>query len=211
MPEEYCVLQKLNHQNVMRLCGTVESCRKDLIGLVFEYLPNGALANLPRTTLFDCEQSLGLTNDLLSGVHYLHQSGVIHRDINPNNLLLTKTGRLKITDFSVSIHCNGKHDIMLTGTIGTPAYLAPECVCESGKPYYGKPVDVWATGMAIYWIWTKETYFNRPDKFQIYRAICEETVHIGSKAIPPEVAQLLRRMFQKDPVNRSPISDLVKK
>lgn len=63
----------------------------------------------------------------------VHYQKIIHRDIKPSNLLLSETGQVKIADFGVSCEFEGI-DAFLTGTAGTPAFMAPEAL--SGKRYY---------------------------------------------------------------------------
>ncbi|VDP85550.1 unnamed protein product [Echinostoma caproni] len=160
---------------------------------VLEYVPCGTLSDLPQDSKFDDETAKRLGGDLISGVHYLHQINIIHRDLNPNNLLLTNSGDLKITDFSLSVQGGNNGDALLTGTVGTSAYLAPECVSESSRPYYGK------------------IYFNRPNKHQTYQAIREENIELEGKSLSPNVIELLQRMLQKDPTKRCRISEISEK
>lgn len=70
--------------------------------------------------------------DLILGVEYLHHNGILHRDLKPSNLLLDDGGHLKIADFGLSHMFEGS-DALLTGTVGTPAFHAPEILyCDTG-------------------------------------------------------------------------------
>ncbi|KAL8198837.1 UNVERIFIED_CONTAM: Calcium/calmodulin-dependent protein kinase kinase 1 [Gekko kuhli] len=92
------------------------------------------------TTRSDC------CNVKRGGVHY---QKIIHRDIKPSNLLLGDDGHVKIADFGVSNQFEG-NDAQLSSTAGTPAFMAPEALSDTGKSFSGKALDVWAMGITLY-------------------------------------------------------------
>lgn len=67
----------------------------------------------------------------------VHYQRIIHRDIKPSNLLVGEDGHIKIADFGVSNQFEGA-DALLTSTVGTPAFLAPETLSETRKNFSGK-------------------------------------------------------------------------
>lgn len=67
----------------------------------------------------------------------VHYQRIIHRDIKPSNLLVGEDGHIKIADFGVSNQFEGA-DALLTSTVGTPAFLAPEALSETRKNFSGK-------------------------------------------------------------------------
>lgn len=80
-----------------------------------------------------------LAPSLPSGVHPLpvHYQKIIHRDIKPSNLLVGEDGHIKIADFGVSNEFKGS-DALLSNTVGTPAFMAPESLSETRKIFSGK-------------------------------------------------------------------------
>jgi calcium-dependent protein kinase len=78
----------------------------------------------------------------------MHQEGICHRDLNPNNIMIADNFQIKIIDFSVSkwFKINEASTAMWTPT-GTPAYKAPE-IYQGGA--YQEPVDMWAAGVILY-------------------------------------------------------------
>ncbi|TGZ74522.1 hypothetical protein CRM22_000874 [Opisthorchis felineus] len=113
-----------------------------------------------------------ITDEKRMKIGIVHRVQIVHRDINPNNLLRTTEEQIKITDFGLSEEY--AEDRPLRGTIGTPQYLAPECVKEPGEPYDGKPVDVWALGMTLYWMIQRENYYDGENKYDIFEKIQTE-------------------------------------
>lgn len=67
----------------------------------------------------------------------VHYQKIIHRDIKPSNLLLGDDGHVKIADFGVSNQFEG-NDAQLSSTAGTPAFMAPEAISQTGKSFSGK-------------------------------------------------------------------------
>ncbi|XP_076038991.1 uncharacterized protein LOC143024107 [Oratosquilla oratoria] len=90
----------------------------------------------------------------MSGVEHLHARGVAHRDLKPANLLLTEDKILKIADFGLAdLFVLKGEEVRLQGTVGTPAYMAPEVL--SGSTYLGPPVDLWSCGVILFNLLTR--------------------------------------------------------
>ena len=80
-------------------------------------------------------------------MEYLHEQGVIHRDVKLENILLDESYKIiKIIDFGFSIRFNGEKKLNVF--CGTPSYMAPE-ICKKSE-YYGKPADIWSLGIVLY-------------------------------------------------------------
>ncbi|KIK60289.1 hypothetical protein GYMLUDRAFT_73762 [Collybiopsis luxurians FD-317 M1] len=81
---------------------------------------------------------------LSSAVEFLHQSGIMHRDIKPDNILLDERGNAHLTDFNIAVHFG---DRKLTGVAGSMAYMAPEILTKRG---YTCHIDWWSLGVCAY-------------------------------------------------------------
>jgi serine/threonine protein kinase len=126
------------------------------------------------------------------------RSQIIHRDIKPGNLLLTKDGQLKVADFGVSYMYDGEDDTVQSSA-GTAAFLAPE-IC-SGQGASGKMVDLWATGVTLYMMLTGHVPFIAPTLPEIYDKIKNEAIVIPD-GVNPAAADLIMRLLHKDPALR---------
>lgn len=143
--QEISILRELNHPNVIRFVEIFENSRFIFLALEFADRDD-LLKHLRSHGRFSERRFLPVLCQLFAGLNYLHTSGVLHRDIKLDNVLLTFEGRVKICDFGVSKKLACLETIR--EHIGTPAYLSPEIV--AGKGYRGFASDIWALGVLTY-------------------------------------------------------------
>ena len=144
--------------------------------------------------------TLDLVCQLLAGLDYAHRQGVVHRDIKPSNLLVTRDGRLKITDFGIARVGSLKHT--QTGfMMGTPGYMSPE-------RYHGGAIDqrcdVYSAGVLCYELLTGRVLFTGSLAEIVYQ-ICQATpvaVSAAEPAIPALLDPVVARALAKEPDRR---------
>uniref|UniRef100_A0A8C5RT12 Calcium/calmodulin dependent protein kinase kinase 1 n=1 Tax=Laticauda laticaudata TaxID=8630 RepID=A0A8C5RT12_LATLA len=151
--QEIAILKKLDHINIVKLIEVLDDPAEDNLYMVFVLLftPNifRPVMEVPCDNPFSEEQAWLYFRDIVLGIEYLHYQKIIHRDIKPSNLLLGDDGHVKIADFGVSNQFEGS-DAQLSSTAGTPAFMAPETISDSGKTFSGKALDVWAMGITLF-------------------------------------------------------------
>ncbi|KAL4451289.1 hypothetical protein ABPG77_009361 [Micractinium sp. CCAP 211/92] len=123
------------------------------------------------------------------GLEYMHDRGIAWRDLKPENLLIDTAGYLKITDFGFAKKIpQGAKTFTLCGT---PEYLAPELVTQSG---HGKAVDWWAVGVLIYEMVAGYPPFYQEDRVAMFRAICSTDFKFPSH-FSKELRDLIKRFL----------------
>lgn len=139
------------HKYVVQLFGSFEDIKN--IYIVMEFMETGDLYT--KMTVeggrFDKKQTALYAMDILKGIEFLQSHNVIHCDIKPENLLLTKEGRVKICDFGFAVVVGEKdgsgYSGVSTSCLGTLDYLSPEML-ETHE--YNNTTDIWAVGILIY-------------------------------------------------------------
>jgi serine/threonine-protein kinase len=135
----------VRHPNIVGVLDVEE--RGDKVAIVMEYVDGGNLETvLARRGAMGDVEALALWRDLVTGLAALHAAGIIHRDVKPTNILLTKEGRAKLADFGVA-RAPGDFTLGGSGPVGTPLYMAPE-VLRGGPPTAAS--DVYAATTVLY-------------------------------------------------------------
>ena len=144
-------LSRYLNEHIILLVDTFETCTHFF--LVFELATGGELFQvLTERVCFSEEQAKVLMLQTLQAIAVMHEHNIVHRDMKLENILLTSTGNVKVSDFGFAKFLEDGH--LLTELLGTPGYLSPELIecnlySNSGTGY-GKPVDMWACGVIMY-------------------------------------------------------------
>ncbi|XP_039085886.1 mitogen-activated protein kinase kinase kinase 19 isoform X4 [Hyaena hyaena] len=151
LQEEVDLLKALKHVNIVAYLGTC--LEENIVSIFMEFVPGGSISSIinrfgPLPEMVFCKY----TRQILQGVAYLHENCVVHRDIKGNNVMLMPTGIIKLIDFGCAKRLawaglNGTHSDMLKSMHGTPYWMAPEVINESG---YGRKSDVWSIGCTVF-------------------------------------------------------------
>eukprot|EP00756_Hemistasia_phaeocysticola_P001650 Hpha_TRINITY_DN11159_c1_g1::TRINITY_DN11159_c1_g1_i1::g.28021::m.28021/K07359/CAMKK2; calcium/calmodulin-dependent protein kinase kinase 2 len=199
--EEVMIMAKLKHANVIQIYGTMENDCELMI--IMEYLERGAVftSSYPAEPLALPKLQRYCTG-IARGLQYLHDHGVIHRDIKPDNILLDARDNVKLADFGVSSQVGGDDEetATITGFTGTPHFMPPEAFDSDSRE--GEPTDVWAFGVTAYAMsFGKLPPWGRVKQLaSLCEAIRAADVPYGHRC--PLVDHLLRKMLNKKPEKR---------
>lgn len=200
--QEIAILKKLDHPNVVKLVEVLDDPNEDHLYMVFELVKNGPVMEVPTATPFREDQARFYFQDLLKGIGYLHYQKIIHRDIKPSNLLVGEDGHIKIADFGVSNQFEGA-DALLTSTVGTPAFLAPEALSENRVNFSGKALDVWAMGVTLHCFLFGTCPFMDERIVSLHQKIRTQPLEFPELPdVSEDLRDLLSRMLEKNPERR---------
>jgi len=134
----------------------VQHRQKGDVYLVFEYMEHDLHGLLDKKVNFTAPQIKSLMFQLLSGVKYLHDEGIMHRDIKGANILMNNKGVLKLTDFGLARKINPTHT-NYTNRVVTLWYRAPELLL--GAEHYTAKIDIWSIGCFFSELLTQKPLF----------------------------------------------------
>nr|XP_012788753.1 unnamed protein product [Sorex araneus] len=194
--QEIAILKKLDHPNVVKLVEVLDDPNEDHLYMVFELVNQGL------------DQARFYFQDLIKGIEYLHYQKIIHRDIKPSNLLVGEDGHVKIADFGVSNEFKGS-DALLSNTVGTPAFMAPESLSETRKIFSGKALDVWAMGVTLYCFVFGQCPFMDERIMCLHSKIKSQALEFPDQPdIAEDLKDLITRMLDKNPESRIVVPEI---
>ncbi|MCJ1476832.1 hypothetical protein MMC13_005501 [Lambiella insularis] len=208
--EEIAIMKKLNHPNLVSLIEVLDDPNEDSLYMVLEMCKKGVVMKVgmnEKADPYDPESCRCWFRDLILGIEYLHAQGVVHRDIKPDNLLLTEDDVLKIVDFGVSEMFEKQSDMMTAKSAGSPAFLPPElCVGRHGG-VSGKAADIWSMGVTLYCLHFGKVPFEKFVVLDLYESIKNDTLQVEGEC-EDNFKDLIFQLLEKDPSRRIQMPEL---
>jgi len=171
--------------------------------LVLEFVEGMSLAELIiQKGHLPWEVALTVLQGVLKGLSYAHEKGVIHRDIKPDNILISDKGQVKISDFGLATIEDAPRLTRQGMVVGTPSYMPPEQV--SGNPVDQRS-DLFSLGVTLYEALTAKTPFYGDNYSEIMQKILHAHPVKPSAVvaeIPSEFDQIILRLLEKQPTKR---------
>ncbi|KAK6339114.1 hypothetical protein TWF696_009897 [Orbilia brochopaga] len=186
---EIDLLKNLNHPHIVQYHGFVKSA--DSLYIILEFCENGSLHSICKNFGKFPEHLVGrYTGQVLDGLFYLHEQGVIHRDIKGANILTTKEGHIKLADFGVATRAND------ATVVGTPYWMAPEVIELIGATTAS---DIWSVGCTVIELLTGDPpYYDLTPMQALFRIVSDDHPSLPDGA-SGAVRDFLMQCFQKDP------------
>ncbi|CAE7222870.1 unnamed protein product [Rhizoctonia solani] len=194
LKKEVDLLKSLSHPSIVKYEGMAQD--EEHLSIVLEYVENGSLGQ----TL----KAFGKLNEklvasyvirILEGLHYLHQCSVVHCDLKAANILTTKNGNVKLSDFGVSLNLHAMEKV--NEVTGTPNWMAPEVIELKGA---STKSDIWSLGCVIVELLTgRPPYGDIPNGLTVMFRIVEDEHPPIPEGFSPMLRNFLELCFNKDP------------
>ncbi|HEY3478192.1 MAG TPA: protein kinase, partial [Streptomyces sp.] len=207
---------KLNHTNIVSVFDSGE----DMIDgqlvpyIVMEYVEGQPLGDVLASDVaqhgaMPADKALKITGDVLAALAVSHEMGLVHRDIKPGNVMITKRGVVKVMDFGIARAMqSGVTSMTQTGmVVGTPQYLSPEQALGRGVD---ERSDLYSVGCMLFELLTGRLPFDADSPLAMAYQHVQEIPPAPSqfnRALSPAVDALVARALRKNPAERFPTAD----
>ncbi|GGO48788.1 serine/threonine-protein kinase PksC [Streptomyces daqingensis] len=210
---------KLTHTNIVSV---FDSGEDELDGtlvpyIVMEYVEGKPLRNvldedIAQFGAMPTEKALKITGDVLAALDVSHEMGLVHRDIKPGNVMITKRGVVKVMDFGIARAMqSGVTSMTQTGmVVGTPQYLSPEQALGRGVDARS---DLYSVGIMLFELLTGRLPFDADSPLAIAYAHVQEEAPVPSsinQSVPAAVDTLVARTLKKNPNERFPTAEAMR-
>ncbi|CDP87973.1 MULTISPECIES: serine/threonine-protein kinase [Mycolicibacterium] len=189
----------LNHPNIVAIHDSGEDRGTPYI--VMERLPGPTLADEISAGPLSADRVRWVLNDLLGALTAAHDAGILHRDIKPGNVLITKSGAAKLADFGIA-KTDGAAHTRVGMVFGTANYLSPQRI--TGQPASPSD-DLYALGVLGYEALTRRLPFERDNPVATMRAVLDEPltpIGVLRPDVDPALIHVLERAMSRDPAYR---------
>lgn len=190
---EIDLLKILKHPNIVKYHGFVKT--PSSLNVFLEYCAGGSLRQFYKGLGHGIPEMdiVSFVNQILKGLEYLHEQGVVHRDVKAANVLLTESGRVKLADFGVATKVATLHATV----VGTPNWMAPETVL--GGEGICTASDIWSLGATIIELFTMNPPYHELNPMATLHAIGVDEHPPLPSGISPIAKDFLLECFQKQP------------
>ena len=177
--------------------------------IVMEFVDGWTLSDEMDNGTLDSKRAYSILKQLLNAFSHAHGVGVIHRDIKPSNIMISRSGRVKVTDFGLAkLRREDGMTTMTQGIAGTARYMSPEQVL--GKKIDHRS-DIYSLGMTLYHLFAGELPFGSEEgTYSILKRVVEEEfreVTSINEKIPKPISKVISKAIAKDPDDRYQTAD----
>ena len=201
---EISILKKLNHYNTIKLYNIIQN--DEYIFLIQEYISDKELLHFIENNDNLSEKDIcKLYQQIISGIEYLHEMGIAHRDLKLENILLNYKKDIKIIDFGLSNNYDRDMDELLHSSCGSPCYAAPEMI--RGMEYRGLNTDIWSSGIILYLMLCKCFPFNDKNNSKLYQKILSGKFNIPNN-LSNEAKDIIINLLKVNPQERIKLNEI---
>jgi eukaryotic-like serine/threonine-protein kinase len=195
---------RLSHPNIVTVIDRGEQDGRQFI--VFEYVPGENLkAVVEREAPLSEQEALQLVLQVAQALTFAHEHGLVHRDVKPQNVLLTENGEAKVTDFGIARSLDVHAGLTQTGTVlGTSDYIAPE---QAQGSRASVQTDIYSLGVVLYELLTGELPFKGENFVAVAMRHINDpvpSVREQRQDVSPRLDAAVGRALAKDPRDRFP-------
>jgi serine/threonine protein kinase len=193
---EFEIMRKLNHENIVKIHDVIIDTQLNNIYFIMDYYEYGDLSNFLKKQPLKEKFTRKYMKQLSNGLKYLLDNNILHRDLKPQNILLSKNYDVKITDFGFATYYT--KDTIINTLCGSPMYMAPEIITKNGYDYKS---DLWSVGIILYEMLHGHTPFNVQNFIELIKEIKKKNITINVD-VSEECKELIYSLCKTNPNER---------
>lgn len=196
---EFTLLKTIDHPNIIKLYDVYFDESSKNIYFMIDLYERGDLSTFLNGKKIKEKYTKNYMRQIKDGLEYLYNKKILHRDLKPQNILVSKENTLVITDFGFARYFD--NDVMLQTICGSPLYMAPEILL---KKKYNNSSDLWSVGVILYEMLYGSVPFESRNLVDLIHKIkkVDVTLPLDKRKISKDVQELLLSLLQKDPKKR---------
>lgn len=197
--EERYIMAHANSEWIVQLHYAFQDSK--YLYMVMEYMPGGDVVSLMSVYEIPEKWAVFYTMEVVLALDTIHNMGFIHRDVKPDNMLLDRSGHLKLADFGTCMRMSEDGLVRSSNAVGTPDYISPEVLqSQGGEGEYGRECDYWSVGIFLYEMLVGDTPFYADSLVGTYGKIMDhkKSLNFPADLELSESAKSLIRAFLTD-------------
>ncbi len=201
--DEIKIMKKLNHKHIVKLIDVIKE--NNDVFLIMEFCECGTLADFLNKKPLKEKYSQSFIFQISLAIKYLFDNHIMHRDIKPQNILLSNKTFIKLADFGFAKIFNKDEEQLAQTICGSPLYMAPEIIkCNQ----YTIKADLWSIGVILYEMIVGKPPFKAKNHIELLNKIDNEPIYLPSCIhISQNCRDLIHQLLQKNPNTRISIND----
>ena len=208
LQQEFEFLRTLRHKNLVRYLGSVKHTTS--LNIIQEYVPFPTLEMVYKSYLLKKSELLvaKYTQEILHGLEFLHQWGIIHGNIKAANVFVTNDGTCKLSDYG---RIGNKNQGKKANILHSPYWTAPEIILKETRHVTNMFQDIWSLGCTVYeMVATHPPWIKEKQLTLLHKIATENQPPPYPEGISAELKDFLDCCFQRDPPLRANVYELIR-